>query len=103
MPVAVNTPETRIDCPDDRKFALIEEVRGRLSEAGAEVSGIDGVRVSTDDGWWLLRASNTQPAIVARCEAADESGLLRLKAQVTAQLQKSGLTSDDFFAPGGGH
>jgi phosphomannomutase len=103
MPVSVNTPETRIDCPDDRKFALIEEVRGRLSEAGAEVSGIDGVRVSTDDGWWLLRASNTQPAIVARCEAADESGLLRLKAQVTAQLQKSGLTSDDFFAPGGGH
>jgi phosphomannomutase len=103
MPVAVNTPETRIDCPDDRKFALIEEVRGRLSEAGAEVSGIDGVRVSTDDGWWLLRASNTQPAIVARCEAADESGLLRLKAQVTAQLQKSGLTSNDFFAPGGGH
>ncbi|HBX36027.1 MAG TPA: phosphomannomutase, partial [Pseudohongiella sp.] len=103
MPVAVNTPETRIDCPDDRKFALIEEVRGRLSEAGAEVSGIDGVRVSTDDGWWLLRASNTQPAIVARCEAADESGLLRLKAEVTAQLQKSGLTSDDFFAPGGGH
>lgn len=103
MPVAVNTPETRIECPDDRKFALIEEVRGRLSEAGAEVSGIDGVRVSTDDGWWLLRASNTQPAIVARCEAADDGGLARLKVQVTDQLQKSGLASDDFFAPGGTH
>ncbi|WP_417811687.1 phosphoglucomutase/phosphomannomutase PgmG [Thalassospira alkalitolerans] len=103
MPVAVNTPETRIECSDDRKFALIEEVRARLSEAGAEVSGIDGVRVSTEDGWWLLRASNTQPAIVARCEAADEAGLDRLKSQVTAQLQKSGLSSDDFFAPGGGH
>lgn len=103
MPVAVNTPETRIECSDDRKFALIEEVRARLSEAGAEVSGIDGVRVSTEDGWWLLRASNTQPAIVARCEAADEAGLNRLKSQVTAQLQKSGLSSDDFFAPGGGH
>lgn len=103
MPVAVNTPETRIDCPDDRKFALIEEVRARLAEAGAEVSGIDGVRVSTVDGWWLLRASNTQPAIVARCEAADNDGLIRLKAQVTDQLVKSGLASDDFFAPGGGH
>lgn len=103
MPVAVNTPETRIDCPDDRKFALIEEVRARLDEAGATVSGIDGVRVSTNDGWWLLRASNTQPAIVARCEAADEAGLERLKQQVTAQLVESGLSSDDFFAPGAGH
>lgn len=103
MPAAVNTPETRIDCPDDRKFALIEEVRARLAETGAEVSGIDGVRVSTDDGWWLLRASNTQPAIVARCEAADDAGLERLKGQVTDQLVKSGLSSDDFFAPGGGH
>jgi len=89
--------------PDDRKFALIEEVRSRLDEAGAEVSGIDGVRVSTDDGWWLLRASNTQPAIVARCEAGDKAGLERLKVQVTNQLVKSGLSSDDFFAPGGGH
>lgn len=103
MPVAVNTPETRIDCPDDRKFALIEEVRSRLAEVGAEVSGIDGVRVSTEDGWWLLRASNTQPAIVARCEAGDDAGLDRLKAQVTDQLVKSGLLSDNFFAPGGGH
>ncbi len=103
MPVAVNTPETRIECPDDRKFALIEEVRARLAETGAEVSGIDGVRVSTDDGWWLLRASNTQPAIVARCEAGDDAGLARLKAQVTDQLVKSGLKSDDFFAPGAGH
>ncbi|MEQ8392199.1 MAG: phosphomannomutase/phosphoglucomutase [Thalassospira sp.] len=103
MPVAVNTPETRIDCPDDRKFALIEEVRTRLDDAGAEVSGIDGVRVSTDDGWWLLRASNTQPAIVARCEAGDDAGLARLKVQVTDQLVKSGLSSDDFFALGGGH
>ncbi len=103
MPVAVNTPETRIECPDDRKFALIEEVRDRLAGTDAEVNGIDGVRVKSDDGWWLLRASNTQPAIVARCEAADEAGLARLKAQVTAQLQKSGLQSDDFFAPGGGH
>lgn len=103
MPVAVNTPETRIECPDDRKFALIEEVRARLAETGAKVSGIDGVRVSTDDGWWLLRASNTQPAIVARCEAGDDAGLARLKAQVTDQLVKSGLKSDDFFAPGAGH
>ncbi|MFH1804056.1 MAG: phosphomannomutase/phosphoglucomutase [Pseudomonadota bacterium] len=102
MPVAVNTPETRIECPDDRKFALIEEVRARLSQAGAEVNGIDGVRVRTTDGWWLLRASNTQPAIVARCEAADEAGLVRLKEQVTIQLGQSGLRGD-FFAPGGGH
>ena len=68
LPRLFNTPEIRIDCPDERKFAVVAEVKQRLAAAGATVSDIDGVRVSTDDGWWLLRASNTQAVLVARCE-----------------------------------
>lgn len=91
MPSMVNTPEIRIDCSEDRKFAVIDEVKARLSGSGAEVNAIDGVRVSTADGWWLLRASNTQPVLVARCEAKDDGGLERLKALLMAQLDQSGV------------
>jgi phosphomannomutase len=70
LPHVVNTPELRFDCDDVRKFGVIEEVAERLRQSGATVSDIDGVRVSTPDGWWLLRASNTQAVLVARAEAA---------------------------------
>ena len=86
LPQPVNTPELRFDCPDERKFAVVEEVKARLQKAGAKFSDIDGVRVSTKDGWWLLRASNTQPVLVARCEAADQAGLERLMAELKAAL-----------------
>lgn len=90
MPKTVSTPEIRFDCPDDRKFQVVEEVRARLaSETGIEVHGMDGVRVQSADGWWLLRASNTQPVLVARCEAADQAGLARLKAALAGHLSQS--------------
>jgi phosphomannomutase len=92
LPAVVNTPELRIPCADTRKFAVIDEVKTRLKQAGAKVSDIDGARVSTPDGWWLLRASNTQAVLVARAEAADKAGLNRLIAQLSAQLGKSGVT-----------
>jgi len=91
LPVMVNTPEIRIDCPEERKFSAVEEVRSRLHLEGAEVNEIDGVRVSRDGGWWLLRASNTQAVLVARCEARDQTTLDRLKAELIAQLKQSGL------------
>jgi phosphomannomutase len=94
LPAVVNTPELRLACPDERKFAVIEEVKARLEKAKAEVSGIDGVRVRTKDGWWLLRASNTQAVLVARCEASDEAGLARLKAALGAELAASGLATN---------
>ncbi len=71
---------------------MIEEVKARLRAEGAAVNDVDGVRVSTPDGWWLLRASNTQPVLVARCEASDEAGLERLKGQVAGALAAVGLT-----------
>jgi phosphomannomutase len=103
LPHVINTPEVRFDCDDSRKFGVIEEVAARLSAQGANVSATDGVRVQTPDGWWLLRASNTQSVLVARCEAATEAGLARLKAAVVQQLSASGLAEPDFSGSHAGH
>ena len=91
MPKTTATPELRFQVDEVRKFAIVDEVRGRLSANGATVDATDGVRVSTDDGWWLLRASNTQDVLVARAEAADQGGLNRLVAQIDEQLAQSGV------------
>jgi len=92
LPAVVNTPEIRIPCADTRKFAVIDEVKQRLKKAGATVSDIDGVRVSAEGGWWLLRASNTQAVLVARAEAPDHTKLDRLIDLLTTQLKQSGVT-----------
>ncbi|MBU0555045.1 MAG: phosphomannomutase/phosphoglucomutase [Alphaproteobacteria bacterium] len=91
MPNMVNTPELRFQVDESRKFAVIDEVLARLKQAGATIDATDGARVNTSDGWWLLRASNTQDVLVARAEARDEAGLSRLLAQVDEQLALSGL------------
>jgi phosphomannomutase len=103
LPQVINTPEVRFDCDDVRKFKVIEEVAARLRQAGATVSETDGVRVLTDDGWWLLRASNTQAVLVARAEAKTEAGLEALKAALVQQLAASGLPSPDFSGAHAGH
>ena len=91
MPVAVATPELRFQVDESRKFAIVDEVRNRLTSDGARVDATDGVRVSTSDGWWLLRASNTQDVLVARAESSDQAGLGRLVGQIDDQLAKSGV------------
>jgi len=91
MPQLVNTPELRFQVDETRKFAVIDEVKDRLSAEGADVNATDGVRVSTPDGWWLLRASNTQDVLVARAESSSEEGKERLLGQIDAQLAASGL------------
>ena len=103
LPKVVNTPELRFDCDDTRKFVVIEEVAARLRAERANVNDIDGVRVQTDDGWWLLRASNTQAVLVARAEAKDDAGLERLKAALVTQLEASGLAAPDFSGENAGH
>lgn len=102
LPAVFNTPELRFDCPDERKFTVVSEVAARLKQSGAMVSDTDGVRVNTEDGWWLLRASNTQAVLVARAEAKSEAGLIKLKSALAAQLSASGL-APDFSAPSAGH
>jgi phosphomannomutase len=91
MPVSVVTPEIRFEIDESRKFAVISEVLQRLSDSGARVNSTDGARVMTDDGWWLLRASNTQDVLVARAEAKDDAGLQRLMSQIDEQLAASGV------------
>ena len=96
MPKTTATPELRFQVDEVRKFAIVDEVRERLSGDGAAVDATDGVRVKTDDGWWLLRASNTQDVLVARAEAKDEAGLARLKALLGDELKQSGIAPPQF-------
>jgi phosphomannomutase len=96
LPSVVNTPELRFPCAEERKFAVIDEVKRRLAQAGAKVDATDGVRVNAGDGWWLLRASNTQDVLVARCEARDDEALARLKETLSAELRKSGIEPPSF-------
>jgi phosphomannomutase len=95
MPEMLNTPEMRFQVDETRKFAAIEEVRQRLAGPDASkdisVNDTDGVRVTTPDGWWLLRASNTQDVLVARAESFTQEGLDRLLNQIDEQLAASGL------------
>ncbi len=93
MPQMLNTPEMRFQVDESRKFAAIDEVKQRLSGASGdiEVNDTDGVRVTTPDGWWLLRASNTQDVLVARAESDSQEGLDRLMQQIDEQLAASGL------------
>ena len=97
LPVMMNTPELRFDCSETRKFEVVDEVQRRLRDIdNITVNDIDGVRVKTEDGWWLLRASNTQAVLVARCESTSTEGLKRLKTQLRLQLSESGIEPPDF-------
>ena len=91
LPKALNTPELRFDCAEERKFKVVEQVRADLAKAGADVIAVDGVRVNTPDGWWLLRASNTQAVLVARAEAASSDGLERVKRGLFDALRAVGV------------
>ncbi len=71
LPATVNTPEIRIDCPDEIKFEVVRRVRDELSKR-FKINDVDGVRIDTEVGWGLLRASNTQPVVVMRFEANTE-------------------------------
>ena len=79
------TPEIRVDCPDDVKFAVTERVKEHF-RSQAPIVDIDGVRVQFEHGWGLVRASNTQPALVVRVEAADAESLARYRSRVEAAI-----------------
>lgn len=89
LPAVVNTPEIRIECDEGRPFKVVEEVVNRLREIGAEFNDLDGARVKSEDGWWLIRASNTQNVIVARCEGKDKQALNRVYINLAEQLKLS--------------
>jgi phosphomannomutase len=98
LPQVFNTPETRFEVEASRKFVVIDEVKARLAAIpDLKVNDIDGVRITTPDGWWLVRASNTQEVLVARAEASSQEGLDRLKAVLVEQLGQSGLEPPEGF------
>jgi phosphomannomutase len=97
LPSKVNTPEIRIDCADELKFSIINRIHAAQKSAQADMVDIDGVRVRNADGWWLLRASNTQPALVVRCEADNEAALVRVKQELARHLTNLGISEAPLF------
>lgn len=85
-PRMTSTPEIRFDCPDEIKFKIVEQAKNAFKEFPAVT--IDGIRIKFDDGWALIRASNTQPALVLRFEAKNAEKLAEIKNFVEARLKK---------------
>lgn len=96
LPKMFNTPEVRFHVPAERKFKITPEIKARLQKENKKdvsINDIDGVRVTTPDGWWLIRPSNTEDLLTIRAEAFSLEGLERLKDQVIDQLKQSGVAS----------
>jgi len=87
VPVTHVTPELRMDCPDELKFPVVEACVASF-KATHEVIDIDGARVLFDEGWGLVRASNTQPVLVLRCEANTAAGLAEIRATIEGAVER---------------
>ena len=90
-PKTFSTPETRFYVDESRKFIIIDEVKDRLKKEDKKIIDIDGVRVEDEDGWFLMRASNTQNQLTCRAESVSEEGLRKLIAIIEDQLSLSGV------------
>lgn len=88
LPKTYSTPEIRVDCPDDRKFQVVEDVK-QYYQGKYPIIDVDGVRVEFGDGWGLVRASNTQPALVLRFEADTEERLKQIQAEVEGVVRSN--------------
>jgi phosphomannomutase/phosphoglucomutase len=89
LPPLVATPEIRVDCPDDRKFTIVERVAEIVAPQAMEVIDVDGVRALFDGGWGLVRASNTQPVLVLRFEGKDDAAVARIRAVMEDAVKKA--------------
>jgi phosphomannomutase/phosphoglucomutase len=85
LPKTVSTPEIRVDCPDETKFRVVAAVAEKFTKTH-RVIDVDGVRVLFDQGWGLLRASNTQPVLVMRFEASSAALLEQYRGEMEAAL-----------------
>ena len=90
-PKTYSTPETRIKVIESRKFKIVEEIIERLSKENLKVISIDGVRVENNEGWWGIRASNTENALTVRAEALSEESLKKMKKNIESQLKLSNV------------
>jgi phosphomannomutase/phosphoglucomutase len=87
VPKTFSTPEIRMECPEDKKPSIVSEMT-EIFKRTNKVIDIDGARILYDDGWGLIRSSNTQPVLVLRFESYTEDGLLRIKNEIESELQK---------------
>lgn len=92
LPTLFNTPEVRFDVDEDKKFGIVPQIIESVKKRGQEckIDIIDGIRVMNDDGWWLVRASNTQSVLVARAESDSAGGLERLKTMAAQEVSLLG-------------
>ena len=90
-PKTYSTPETRFDVSEERKFAIVEEIKKSLLYSNVKVISIDGVRVESKKGWWGIRASNTQNALTVRAEALDKDSLKEMIKKIENELKLSGV------------
>lgn len=88
LPKYEATPEYRIDCPEDKKFKLVAELVEYFRKRCDKVVDVDGIRGYIEDGWFLIRASNTQPLISIRCEAKTKEGLEKIKKLIKNKLDQ---------------
>ena len=86
LPKSFATKEMKIHAKDEEKFGIVEEIKKKMSEMGRKFIDIDGVRYESADGWWLVRASNTESAIMARAESMSKEGLEKVKADLAGFL-----------------
>ena len=94
LPKAFNTPEIRIECSDEEKFNIVEDLEKKLNKLNLKVNKIDGLRVQYDQGWWLLRASNTEGALVLRMEANSIEYLDFIKSELKKYILPYGLKTN---------
>jgi phosphomannomutase / phosphoglucomutase len=99
LPPTFSTPEIRVDCPDDVKFQLVDKVKAVFKSRGYQTIDLDGVRVKFQNGWGLVRASNTQPTLVLRFEAASQAAMVQIEGEVKEVLAAEGFA----LQPSGGH
>lgn len=91
FPTALSSSEVRIEVEESEKFQIVEDIKNQAIENGDDVNDIDGVRANNKNGWWLVRASNTENALIARCESKTSQGLKSLIVNLEKILSQKGI------------
>ena len=90
-PKTFSTPEIRLEVEESKKFQIVEEIKERLKKNNSNILTIDGIRIDLKEGWWGIRASNTQNSLTVRIEANDEELLKKLALDIENELELSGI------------
>lgn len=92
LPKTYSTPEIRVEVLEEEKFKIIENIKDQFHSKKIPFNDVDGVRMSNSEGWWIIRASNTQAVLTAKCEAKSENALEKLKENLAEILVKNNVT-----------